>query len=111
RLAHRAEQRHGAPFPEADAELAAVAQLRAAREEVRDRVQPVGDQLADLSHRRKAFRLRRAAGGQMKRIEKKVFWQSAGPGASPHPAPGRKLSRKTSSSAGGASTPNTGSGN
>ena len=59
----RAEQRDRAPLPQADAELAPVAQLGAAREQVRDHVHAVGEQVADdLSHRRTAS-LRRRAGG------------------------------------------------
>ena len=43
----RPEEREGGPLPQADAELAPVAQLRAPREQVRHLVQPVGKELAD----------------------------------------------------------------
>src|SRR3954453_13104188 len=47
RLGHPAEERNGPPLPKAHAELAPVAQLRAAREQVRHLVQAVGQKLAD----------------------------------------------------------------
>ena len=47
----RAEERDRAPFPQADAEFALVAHRRAAREQIGDEVQLIGQQALDRQRR------------------------------------------------------------
>src|SRR5919204_1567778 len=103
RLVRRAEQRAGAPFPQAHAELAPVAQLRAAREQIRHAVQLVREQVLDLSHRRTASRCRRAAACRIdspRRPGERPGASAAAPGR--RRARGRRQARRTSPSAAGA---------
>ena len=114
RLARRAEQRDGAPLPQADAELAAVAQLGAARQQVRDRVQPVRDQLADDASVIEERRLALAAQADVEAVDGRpaLFAIRAFYGVWTEFETGSvDVLEKHASSAAGASGPNTAPGN
>src|ERR1700694_5803115 len=115
RLGRRAQQRDRAPPPPGGRGFAPVTPPRAAREQVRDGVQPIRQQVADhghLSRQRKASRLRRAAGCRKRTrcpVSSRSAVRAAQP-AGPHRAPDRRRSRKTSPTAAAASAGNRGSG-